>query len=341
MRNETGWKWMKRWLASGAVATGVTLFLLVAACADQPETGGGSEMSQPALARVNGRDITESDLDLAIKVMSYQNPAMANIKTDEDMKQVRKAVLQQLVSKELLYSEAQKLDLKDKDKMVQAGYDEVLARFGTETAFMESLKERGVTREWFMKELEAQVLIQALVKEKVRDQVTVSNEQAREFYEKQKDKFVDKEKVHASHILIRVESDASDDKKAEAKKKIDSLRERALNGEDFNDLAAANSEDPSAQSNRGDLGFFPRGVMVPEFEKAAFELEPGKVSDVIETPFGYHIIKVAERQDEREVSFEEAKPRLKEYLKDAIAQDMLGKYIDSLRADAKIEMFME
>ncbi len=332
---------MKGHFASGLAAAGVMFFLLGAAWAAEPETQAETGTSPLVLARVNDRDISETDLSLAIKVMSYQNPEMAKVKTEEDLKKVRQAILQQLVSKELLYSEALKMDLKDRDKMVQSGYEEVLNRFGSEAAFKESLTQRGVTREWFMKELEQQVLIQALVKEKVRDQVIISDEQALEFYDKQKDKFVDKEKVHASHILIRVESDASDDDKAKARQRIESIRERALKGEDFNDLAAENSEDPSAKSNRGDLGFFPRGVMVPEFEKTAFELEPGKVSDVVETPFGYHIIKVAERQAERSVSFEEVKPRLKEYLKDAVAQDLLAKYIDSLREQAKIEVFLE
>jgi len=342
MRNESVFRSMKRYLGAGILAAaGLMIILLGVSWAAEPETQSEEGTSPLILAQVNDRQISERDLDLALKVMSYQNAEMANIKTDEDREKVRRAVLQQLISKELLYSEALKTGLKEKDELIQAGYQEVVSRFGSEEAFIQSLTERGVTRDWFMKELEQQVLIQTLVKQKVRDQVTISDEQALSFYEKQKEQFVDKEKVRASHILIRLESGASEKEKMEARKKIDAVRERALKGEDFNELAAANSQDPSAQENKGDLGFFPRGVMVPEFEKVAFELEPGTVSEVVETPFGYHIIKVAERQAERSVSFEEVKPRLKEYLKDAVSQEFLSKYIDSLREQAKIEVFLE
>jgi peptidyl-prolyl cis-trans isomerase C len=145
--------------------------------------------------------------------------------------------------------------------------------------------------------------------------------------------------VHARHILIKLAPDADEAAKAEAHKKIEAVQEKALKGGDFAELAKVHSEGPS-NARGGDLGFFGRGQMVKPFEEAAFALEPGKISDIVETRFGYHLIKVEEKKAERALSFDEVKPQLMDKLKrDKIEQQMMT-YLLSLREKAAIETFI-
>ena len=116
-------------------------------------------------------------------------------------------------------------------------------------------------------------------------------------------------------------------------------RKNSLQGADFAETAKAQSEGPSKDQG-GDLGYFGRGQMVKPFEDAAFALEPGKVSDVVETPFGYHLIRVSDKKPETVVSYDEVKERLANFLKNQKVQREMTQYVDELKASAKIERFL-
>lgn len=131
------------------------------------------------------------------------------------------------------------------------------------------------------------------------DAATVADTDLEKYYQRHIDRFEVPEQVRASHILIRVSRDATAAVKAEKKALAEKLRDRAKKGEDFAALARSSSEDPGSSVQGGDLGFFGRGMMVAPFENAAFALNPGEISDVVETDFGYHILRVAERHDAR------------------------------------------
>jgi len=126
-------------------------------------------------------------------------------------------------------------------------------------------------------------------------QVEVADADVAEYYELNKDEqFTEPEQVRARHILVKVDPDATAEAKAAARKKAEDLLARVKAGEDFATLAKKSSDDPGSAAKGGDLGLFGRGAMTPAFEAAAFALEPGQVSDVVETPFGFHVIRVEE-----------------------------------------------
>ena len=128
--------------------------------------------------------------------------------------------------------------------------------------------------------------------------VEVKDGEVAEYYELNKEeRFTEPEQVRARHILVKLDPGATEEAKAAARKKADDLLARAQKGEDFAALAKKNSDDPGSATKGGDLGFFPRGRMAPAFEAAAFALEPGAVSEVIETPFGFHVIKLEEHRE--------------------------------------------
>ena len=120
--------------------------------------------------------------------------------------------------------------------------------------------------------------------------IAVSEADARAYFDAHPDEFKMPERVHASHILVKVDPNASDASKAESRKKLEGIKARLDGGEDFAKLAEENSDCPSSAKG-GDLGFFTRGQMVAPFEEAAFALNPGDTSDVVETRFGFHLIK--------------------------------------------------
>jgi peptidyl-prolyl cis-trans isomerase C len=148
--------------------------------------------------------------------------------------------------------------------------------------------------------------------------------------------FKQPEQVKASHILIKVTPDADDAQKATARKKIEEIQQKLKNGGDFAALAKEYSEGPSG-ARGGDLGFFRHGQMVKPFENAAFGLEPGQVSDVVTTRFGYHLIKVTEKKPAKTLAYSEVKDKIGERLKQQKIEKQAGEYIDGLKKDAKIE----
>jgi peptidyl-prolyl cis-trans isomerase C len=142
------------------------------------------------------------------------------------------------------------------------------------------------------------------------------------------------QEVHARHILIRVP--AGDDKASKtAEDKIKAVRERLMKGEDFATVAKEVTEDPSGKANGGDLGFFTKEQMVPEFADVAFKLEQGKISEPVKTQFGWHVIKVEEKRTKPAPTFEQVKPQIEAF----VTRKAQAELVTKLRDGAKVEKF--
>ena len=165
-----------------------------------------------------------------------------------------------------------------------------------------------------------------------------TDEEIQKFYDENKEGFAQGESVTASHILIKVDPTDDDAAKAAKRARIEDLRKQALEGADFAELAKANSDCPSASSG-GDLGTFGKGQMVPEFEDAAFSQPTGSVGEVVETQFGFHIIKVTDHQQAKATDFSEVKERISDILYSQKQQDAVKEYVDGLRKQADVQRF--
>jgi len=178
-----------------------------------------------------------------------------------------------------------------------------------------------------------------VIEKSFEGKINVTADDAKKYYDENKKQFEKPETVQASHILIKpVTADPNaDPKKAKkaAKKKAKKLLKKLKKGADFAKLATENSACPSSAKG-GDLGSFPKGQMVPPFEQAAFALEVGKISDVVETKFGYHIIKVTAKNPAETVSFEDAKADIIKNLEQQKKGKLAEKYVEKLRAAATI-----
>jgi len=177
------------------------------------------------------------------------------------------------------------------------------------------------------------------LKREVAQKVTVSDDEVKTYYDSHKDEFKTQEMVKARHILVRVENAASEDEKKKAKDKAEMYLKKIKDGEDFAKMAAEVSDDPGSKAKGGDLGFFPKGRMVKSFEDAAFALKPGETSGIVETQFGFHIIKAEDRKDSTVESFDVVKERIKQKLSQDRTRKELTDFIDKAMKDSKTEIY--
>ena len=146
--------------------------------------------------------------------------------------------------------------------------------------------------------------------------------------------------MRASHILITVAQDADAAAKAQARTKAEQLLKDVKAGKDFAALAKEHSQDPGSAVNGGDLGFFEQGQMVGPFNDAAFSMQPGATSDLIETQFGYHIIRVAEKQAARTIPLDDVRPQVEQFLQNRNREEQTEAFVKALRAKGKVEILI-
>lgn len=290
---------------------------------------------QGTVARVNGVAIDAVELRRAKKILLRGQ----TVPPEQDAA-VNKQAVEQLVSAELLYQAAVKQDIKGLDKEVDAKVAQGKARFKDEQSFMETIKALEMNEKDLREYTRRDILISRFVDTKFVSKTVVSDAEIRAFYDKNQDKFKSEETVRVSHILIGVDDKASSDDKKKAREKAEKLRKELAGGADFAALAKADSTCPSSKQG-GDLGFFGKGQMVPSFEKAAFALKPGEISPVVETRFGYHIIKLTERKPAATIDIKDAKAKIEEFLKEQKVNDAIQKYIADARSKAKIEILLK
>lgn len=288
------------------------------------------------MARVEGVPIMRLEVDRAVKVMLAQNQVQEPLSA-EDMKQAEDVALEQLISAELLYQQASKLDVKDLEKQVAEKVAQNKAKFNSEAEFEKALGQVNMTPKDMTDFTRKDIVISNFIEKRFAAKATVTEAEARKFYDENLDKYFKKpESARASHILISADEKASPEARQKAKEKAEAILKRVKAGEDFAALAKTESSCPS-NTQGGDLGTFGAGQMVPPFEKAAFALKPGEVSNVVETQFGYHIIKLTEKQEASTESFDSVKGKITDFLKRDKVQKEIGRYVDDMRKSAKIE----
>jgi peptidyl-prolyl cis-trans isomerase C len=261
------------------------------------------------LARVNGEAVTRTDFDRLIKNMELGNGPIPAERRDE----VLRSALDQLITMTALTQEAKSRNLTATETEVDERVKQMRAQFPNEEAFKKALADRSMSLERLKADTRNDTLIGKMLEAEVASQPAITEEQIREFYQKNPDKFTQGEGVRASHILIKAAESADEATKKKARAQIEDVLKQARSGTDFAKLAQQHSQDGSAAQG-GDLGFFGRGQMVPPFEQAAFALKPGEISDVVTSQFGFHIIKLIEKRESSVVPLEKVSERIRQFL---------------------------
>ena len=293
----------------------------------------------PAIvARVNGEDIKKEDFEKMIKTVIASNQGRPIPAEQRD--QILRSLLDQLVVYTLLNQEAKARGLTATDAEIEAKLQQVRQQFPTQELFDKALKERNMTVEGFKHDARMDVNATKVMEAELSTIPGPSDAEAKDFYTKNPNDFKQEEAVRASHILIKVDPSADAATKAKAKATIGSVLKKAKAGQDFGKLAQEYSQDQGSAAQGGDLNYFPKAQMLPEFSNAAFAMQPGQISDVVTTQYGYHIIKLTDRKPGRVVPFEEAAPQIKQFLEQKKKQDKQNAFVEALKKKSKIEVLI-
>ena len=297
------------------------------------------ESSEGRIAVVNGSVITQEDFDREMSRVQHRLVSMGKSLIDSEIPEVKKEVLEDLINRELLYQESQRKGIKVDEAAINDRVMALKKRFPSEAEFKSALIEANLSEAAIKPQIRRGLAIQRFIDTHIVQKAAVSDQEVKAFYEKRPGLFRQPEQVRASHILIKVDPKADELKRAAAQQKIEEIQQRLQRGEDFAALAQEFSQGPSSAKG-GDLGYFSQGQMVKPFEEMAFALMPGDVSDIVETRFGYHLIKVIEKKPETTIGFEDIKDRLGNYLKQERVQKEVSLYVQKLKEEAEVERFL-
>lgn len=267
----------------------------------------------PAAARVNGEEISEFRLERYFaEYLEDQGRALGSIRNPKAYKQLRQKALDALIDREVLWQEALKRGVVISDATVQRQVEQTRQAIGGAEKFARRLEDAGFDEagfaEYTRRELAAQQVFAELTQVSGPDE-----KQVRAFYEEHRAEMTRPEEVQARHILIKVPQGADITTVEAARLRLVEMQVKISQGADFADVARTGSEDASA-SQGGNLGYFPRGRMLPEFEAAAFALAPGGVSEPVRTPLGWHLISVQNHLEAADVSEQQGLDWVRAYL---------------------------
>jgi peptidyl-prolyl cis-trans isomerase C len=299
---------------------------------------GPNALFPAVVAKVDGKPILGKDLEQLVRgqLTEIGNPEWKDLREDY-RGQLIMGSLTTLINSKLIYEKAVAGGIKATDAEVQAEMQQIAKSFQSDAEMNSALASQNTDRATLEKNLYQSVVISKYVEENVNKKVTVTQEELAKYYSEHPTEFQHPEIVRTSQILIRAAGDTTEQDTL-AKQRAEALLARIKKGEDFSKLARENSVDASA-SQGGDIGFYSRDALAPEYSETAFSLPVGGVK-LAKSQFGYHIIKVTEKKKEGLSTLEEVKEQLTVFLKNQKAQADLAKLINQLRDQAKVDILI-
>jgi peptidyl-prolyl cis-trans isomerase C len=289
------------------------------------------------MIKVNGKPIPQSAIDYELgRLVQFYSQYLSEDQVRQQINALRDRAKEQAIGARLLFDEAERLQIEVSEAELDARIAQYEEQCGGKEAFAALLKKQNINPVEFREQTRRGRRVDKLVEMHTAGIPDPTEEEMREHFENHRDEYTKDAQAQAQHILVSPKG-SGEDAKAEALSKILDLKRRIEAGEDFSALAAAHSDCPSGKQAGGSLGWFGRGAMVPEFDKAVFSMEDGEVSDVVETQFGYHIIRKVAHIDAESPTFEEAREKIRDFLRHAARGEALKAYVSELREKAVIE----
>jgi peptidyl-prolyl cis-trans isomerase C len=287
--------------------------------------------------KVNGQVIPEEAIQFELErlVRFYTEHGMSQEQIRAQVQTLAQRAAEQAIGAKLLLDEAGRLDIPVADAEVDAQVERIVLQVGGREAFAAALAQQNTSEAAFREQVRRGKRVDKLVEKAVAGVAEPTEADIQVHFEAHKDEFAKGERVLAQHILISPDGDTQTSKE-EAKAKIGAIRARVAAGRAFADEAAAHSMCPSGKEG-GSLGWFGRGMMVPEFDQAAFSMKVGEVSDIIETQFGYHIICKTDHEEAGAAEFDDVREQIRDLIRHARRGEAMTVYVEELKAKAKIE----
>ncbi|MDP3696180.1 MAG: peptidylprolyl isomerase [Desulfocapsaceae bacterium] len=293
------------------------------------------------IARVNDKPIKESTLTPEVNknLKKYSKFGVTTV-APELLLTLKKKALNKIINDEVLAQASQKYDIPDIEQKLKEELASQKKRYKTPEEFEQFLKAKHLSEEELLISLRRKLQMNAYL-----DSVGVlhcepTKEEILAYYEQGKENFKKKEKVKVRHILVQVEENSDQAKQETARQKAESILKKIQAGQDFATLAEEQSDCLRSKKQGGELDFVERGFMPPEFDDIAFSIEKERISEVIKTKYGYHILQVLEKDPAGYLSLDQVRDYIKKYLEERYVSRLRLEHVDKLRKEAKIEIFL-
>jgi foldase protein PrsA len=270
------------------------------------------------LATVNDASVKQNTVDTYVQFLKNQDPTSVPAENTPEFKILQANILDSLIVLIVLENYADKNNFKATQKEIDDAYQKIVASYPSESDFEADLVAKKISKDFLMDQVSSQVLRDKIFTD-VTKNITISDAEVKKYYDDNKETlFKVPEQIQVSHILIKFNvpegQELTEQIKKEANDKIKPIQGKLKSGEDFAALAKLYSEDTTSKENGGDIGLISAGQTIKEFEDAAFALKVGEVSDIVETAYGYHLIKVTVHKDEYIKDFSEVTETIKSYI---------------------------
>lgn len=292
-----------------------------------------AEVVDKVIVVVNDEVITQREFDRAFQPI--QENYQANFQgeeLDKKLKEVHDAFLDQLINTKVAISEAKKQKIEVKDAELNERLNKIKSMYGSEDVFLQALSDKGTNLTEFKKEMQEQMMAQKLVEKEVASKIVVTPAEISELYEKNKEQLVTPKRVKVKEIMVRKSETVPAE---ESKKKVADIQAALKKGTDFSEVAKQYSEGPYASAG-GDMGYVVKGQLLEEMDGAIFTAQKGATTDVVETRIGYHIFKIEDIEEPRNLGLNEVSDFLKGQLFRKKFEDNLIKWLDEKRKNAYI-----
>jgi peptidyl-prolyl cis-trans isomerase C len=291
----------------------------------------------PAVIEVNGENIYAAEITMTMQNIVAQLGGREKVKDKQELVQI---ATQRMVEEKLLAQEARRKGIQANELRLAQMVNAIEKQAGGRHELETNVAKFGSSYDQVVGMLREMELARSLIEKEIIPTIQVSTEEIAAFYAENPNLFESEEQVRARHILITATANDSESAVAEARAKAEDARKRVLAGEDFGAVARDVSQDPSA-ANGGELGFFTRKSTDPQFAAAAFALEPGGISEIVQTPYGFHIINVEEKRPAGRLSLEDVSDQVRTVLIQKKTGESVGRLIESLADTATIRNLVD
>ncbi|MEO6182837.1 MAG: peptidylprolyl isomerase [Verrucomicrobiota bacterium] len=312
---------------------------LIAATAPKKEDG---LFANPVVAKGKGFEIHQNEVEDSFVDYKANMASRGQTIPEADRSLVESNLVQRLIVTKVLTGRANDADKAKAKESTEKLITDAKKQFPTEELFLQQLKATGMSADQFRARAYEQTLCEVVIEREVKSKIKISDEEAKKFYETNPARFERPESVRVAHVLISTvdkvtQKPISSEKKKEKEKIAKDVKARADKGEDFAKLAKEFSEDPGSKDKGGEYTFAKK-EMVPEFETAAFSLKINQISDIVETRFGYHIIKLLQKIAPEKIAFDKVLLDLKEGLTQQELQKQVPDYFAKIKKEANVEV---
>jgi parvulin-like peptidyl-prolyl isomerase len=295
-----------------------------------------------AAAMVNGVEISYERFNSFYQ--EYRRPYGINVAGRGDhlskLTKLRKEAMDEMIEQELVRQAAEAKGIEVSATEVDQAIDEIRKPFNSTEEFERRIQSEGFTEQGYREHVERMIAAKKYLDEIRLAVAEVSDEELEQYYRDNEYRLTFPEQVRVRHVLLTWKPMGTTDDRAAIREQMKPILERARAGEDFAQLARELSDDYATKGNGGDTGLFKRGEMAPAFEAVAFALQPGEISDPVETPFGVHILKLEEHKEAYLLPLDEIREDLRDHVREERMEAAVEKEIERLREQGKIEILI-